>query len=166
MITKTQLLDSIRHETNVIRHLATKVPEGAYDYRPTPGQRSLGELMHYMTRMSLVPTLFAVDGDWTRAEAVEDDMPEFDPARFGEEMDRQLGLIEAEFEKVDEARATTAPAAMPWGTPTTLGAGLMDMVLKTFVAYRMQLFLYVKAAGVSDIGPANCWMGVDRPKRD
>ena len=41
----------------------------------------------------------------------------------------------------------------------------MDMTLKCFVAYRMQFFLYVKACGVSDIGPANCWAGVDMPQQ-
>jgi hypothetical protein len=54
---------------------------------------------------------------------------------------------------------------MPWGAPTTVSAGLMDMGLKTFVAYRMQFFLYIKSCGVSDIGPANCWAGVDLPKQ-
>jgi hypothetical protein len=33
-------------------------------------------------------------------------------------------------------------------------------VLKTLVAYRMQLFLYAKQAGNADIGPADCWAGV------
>ena len=67
---------------------------------------------------------------------------------------------------LDEAAATTAPSQMPWGAPTTVAAGLMDMGLKTFVAYRMQFFLYVKACGVADIGPANCWAGVDMPKQE
>jgi hypothetical protein len=38
------------------------------------------------------------------------------------------------------------------------------MSLKTLVAYRMQLFLYLKSCGVSEIGPANCWAGVDAPR--
>jgi hypothetical protein len=28
----------------------------------------------------------------------------------------------------------------------------------------MQLFLYAKESGNADIGPANCWVGVDGPK--
>ena len=47
-----------------------------------------------------------------------------------------------------------------------VAAGLMDMGLKTFVAYRMQFFLYIKSCGVADIGPANCWAGVDMPNQD
>jgi hypothetical protein len=166
MITKEQLLDSMRHETAVIKHLATKVPEGAYDYRPSAAQRSLGELMEYMTVMAIVPTVYAVDRDWERAEAVEKAMPAFTPESFPDRMDRQMEMIEEELRPVDEAEATTRSSAMPWGTPTPLSAALMDMPLKCYVAYRMQLFLYVKACGVSDIGPANCWAGVDMPKRD
>ena len=163
MITKRQLLDSMRHETEVIKHLATKVPEGSGDYRPTPGQRSLDELMQYMTRMAITPTVYAIDRTWERAEAFEAEVDNFTSERFAEEMDRQISLIEAEFESLDETEATTRESALPWGTPTTLSAGLMDMTLKCFVAYRMQLFLYLKSCGVTEMGPANCWAGVDQP---
>jgi hypothetical protein len=164
MITKKQLLESMRHETEVIKHLATKVPEGSGDYRPTPGQRSLDELMQYMTRMAITPTVYAIDRNWDRAEAFEAEAEEYSPERFAEEMDRQISLIEAEFESLDETEATTRESAMPWGTPTTLSAGLMDMTLKCFVAYRMQFFLYLKSCGVTEMGPANCWVGVDQPQ--
>jgi len=39
-IPKQQPLDCIRHETEILKHLPTKVPEGGHDYRSTPGQRS------------------------------------------------------------------------------------------------------------------------------
>lgn len=165
MITKDQLLASMRHETRVIQHLAAKVPAGQLGYRPTPGQRSTEELLRYMTRMAIVPTMYALDGTWERAEGAEASAAAFPIERFAEEMDAQMASVEAELEGLDETDATTRPAAMPWGTPTTLGAGLMDMALKTLVAYRMQLFLYVKASGVHDIGPANCWAGVDMPRQ-
>ncbi|MHC4932030.1 MAG: hypothetical protein ACYTGV_07570 [Planctomycetota bacterium] len=160
MITKEQLLDSMRHETRVFQHLATKVPEGSYDYRPTPAQRSLLELMQYMTRMAIVPAAYAVRRNWEGAEELEAEAEEVTPGTFSAEMDRQLVMLEELLGGIDEEEAKTRAAAMPWGTPTTLGAGLMDMALKTLVAYRMQLFLYVKACGVAGIGPAECWAGV------
>jgi hypothetical protein len=163
MITKDQLLDSMRHETKVIQHLAAKVPDGKLDYRPSPVQRSTEELLRYMTRMAIVPTIYAIEGKWDRAEEVEKEADAFPLEDFAKEMDKQMAMIEVELAAVDDAEATTKPAAMPWGTPTALSAGLMDMALKCFVAYRMQLFLYVKASGVYDIGPANCWAGVDMP---
>ena len=166
MITKEQLLASMRHETAIIKHLATKVPADSLDYRPSPPQRSMLELMQYMTSMSSVPTIFSVTGNWDHAETMEQTAESVTPENFADAMDRQMAIIEDAVAGVDEAAATTAPSSMPWGAPTTVSAALMDMGLKTFVAYRMQFFLYVKANGVADIGPANCWAGVDLPKQD
>ncbi|MHC5012743.1 MAG: hypothetical protein ACYTG6_17650 [Planctomycetota bacterium] len=164
MITKEQLLASMRHETNVIKHLATKVPPDAYDYRPTPGQRSTLELMRYMTSMAVVPTAYAIRGHWNDAEAWEKEAESVTPDTFAAAMDRQMERIGTLMEEVDEGEAPTRPAKMPWGTETTLGAGLVDMVVKCFAVYRMQFFLYIKASGASEIGSANCWVGVDQPQ--
>jgi hypothetical protein len=161
MITKQQLLDSMRAETRIIQHLATKVPAGGHDYRPTPEQRSTRELMQYMTRMAIVPAIHAVRDGWEHAEELQQDAANVTPENFSEEMDRQISMLEELFNEFEEAEALSRPATMPWGAPTTVGAGLMDMALKCLVAYRMQFFLYIKAAGVKDIGPANCWAGVD-----
>ena len=42
-----------------------------------------------------------------------------------------------------------------------LGRALMDMPFRCLSGYRMQLFLYAKAAGNHDLNTANCWAGVD-----
>jgi hypothetical protein len=164
MITKGQFLSSLRHETEVIKHLAAKIPPDGYGYRPSPAQRTMLELLRYMTRMAIVPAIHAVRGGWEHAEELERSAAEVTPESFDSEMDEQFRMLEELIEnEVDDREAETKPSTMPWGTPTTVGAGLMDMTLKCLVAYRMQLFLYVKAAGVADLGPANCWAGVDRP---
>ena len=163
MITKDHVVASMRHETNVIRHLGTKITPEMLDYRPSPPQRSMLELMQYMTRMALTTTLFTLDGDWERAGVVEKEQGAVTLDTFDDEMVRQMAKIEEALDDLDESAAASAPAKMPWGVPTTVAAGLMDMPLKCLVAYRMQLFLYVKACGVADIGPANCWAGVDMP---
>lgn len=54
-------------------------------------------------------------------------------------------------------------AALPWGEPVKAGAALINMPLKCLVAYRMQLFLYAKLVGLTELGSANCWVGVDMP---
>jgi hypothetical protein len=78
-------------------------------------------------------------------------------------MDAQCRRIEEALEPVSEEDLWNADRAMPWGTPVKMGQGLVDMVVKCLAAYRMQLFLYAKAAGAHQLGPANCWMGVDPP---
>jgi hypothetical protein len=37
--------------------------------------------------------------------------------------------------------------------------------LKSATAYKMQLFLYIKASGNSDIGTSNLWGGMDAPTK-
>jgi hypothetical protein len=163
MITKKQLLDSMWHETNVIKHLAKKIPEDGYGYRPSEGQRSTLELLQYMTRMAAGPATNVLTGSWDHAEQMEAETGTVTPETFPAEMDRQMAILERLLSDVDESEATTKGAKMPWGAPTTVAAALMDMPLKCFVAYRMQLFLYAKASGASGLGPANCWAGVDMP---
>ncbi|MEM8884811.1 MAG: hypothetical protein AAGD14_12130 [Planctomycetota bacterium] len=159
MLTVGQFIDSCAHETKIINHLATKLPPDQLEYRPTEGQRSMIELMRYLPRMVLPVLAYLEDGNWDRAPSFGEGVESITPDTFAAEMDTQLaevrrvaGTLEG---RLDEK------TAMPWGVPCTVGQFLVDAVLKTFVAYRMQYFLYVKASGRPDIGPAQCWMGID-----
>ena len=163
MITKEQLLASLKAETEIIKHLSARVTPEMLDYRPSDVQRSMLELMQYMTRMAIGPAIQTVTGNWDHAEALDAETESVNLENFTEQMDVQQAKFVELFETIDEGEAETAPATMPWGTPTTVGAGMMDMALKCMVAYRMQFFLYIKSNGVFDIGPANCWAGVDMP---
>ena len=163
MLTLDQFLAGCAHETRVIQHLATKIPAGGLDYRPTPGQRSMAELMRYMTRMAVEPMARAVDGDWSRGPAFEEEAEAVELGDFAAEMDVQMDLMRAEAEKLRDRDLTAEPCSMPWGAPCTLGEFLVNAVGRTYTAYRMQFFLYVKAAGAHDLGPAQCWVGVDLP---
>ena len=163
MIIKQQIIDSLRHENAVIKHLGGKVTPEMQDWRPTPGQRSILELLQYMTCMAEVPARFNVTGSWEHGEALELAAESVTIENFPARMDAQMQRLEEILADVDEEEARTKPSAMPWGQPSTVGAGFMDMVLKCLVAYRMQLFLYLKQAGHSELGPANCWVGVDVP---
>ena len=90
MITKDQLLASMRHETKVMQHLATKVPPGTYDWRPTPAQRSTLELMKYLTTCGSIGVSFAVTGTWDMAQKLETEAESVTPETFHAAMDRQM----------------------------------------------------------------------------
>lgn len=49
MYTKENFEKSFKNELRVIKHLATKIPEGKGDYRPSPSQRSTLELLQYLS---------------------------------------------------------------------------------------------------------------------
>jgi hypothetical protein len=162
MLTKEQFLASCAHETRVIRHLATKVPPGGLEYRPTPGQRSTLDLLRYLTSCAIVPARAMVTGSWAEAEAREQASEAVTPETFDAEMARQQEELEALLAPIPDAEFLEREAVLPWGAPTALGDALLTTVVKTLVAYRMQLFLYAKAAGAHQLGPSNCWVGVDR----
>ena len=117
-----------------------------------------------MSTMALVPATYVRDGTWDEAERLEKASAGLDPRDFDAAMARQeeaLLAIIAGFSDEDLLRGRTE---MPWGAPCAKGEGLVNMALKVLVAYRMQLFLYAKQAGNHDLGPADCWVGVSRPK--
>jgi hypothetical protein len=164
MITREQLLDSMRHETRVIKHLATKLPAGRLDWRPTPKQRSTLELMQYLTYCGTIGVKAMIHGNWDHAEALESGGNAVTPETFAAAMDAQMAELEREIRAIPEKDLLDRAATMPWGAPTKLGLSLIDCGIKPLTAYRMQLFLYAKESGNADIGPANCWVGVDAPK--
>lgn len=165
MITKDQLLASMRHETKVMQHLATKVPPGTYDWRPTPAQRSTLELMKYLTTCGSIGVSFAVTGTWDMAQKLETEAESVTPETFHAAMDRQMAVIEELVRSVSDEDLLHKDAEMPWRTKTKVGMGLIDMGIKPMAAYRMQFFLYAKQSGNADLGPSNCWVGVDMPKQ-
>lgn len=80
---------------------------------------------------------------------------------FAAAMDKQQEFIAKTINAFKDKDFAAVDREMPWGAPCKLGQGLINTVLKPLVAYRMQLFLYVKASGRHDLGPAQCWVGVD-----
>jgi hypothetical protein len=76
-------------------------------------------------------------------------------------MDRQKKEIKEFFDSVTERDLETRDATLPIGGTQLLGLAILDLPYKWLPAYKLQLFLYAKATGTSDIGTANAWMGID-----
>ena len=82
MMTKQEFLEYARHEVEVIKHLATKVPDGQYDYRPSPPQRSMPELMKYLTLCAWLPVKGLVNLNWDHVEPLNQEAEEVTPETF------------------------------------------------------------------------------------
>jgi hypothetical protein len=161
VLTKDELIGSLQHEVRILRHLASKIDPSMVDYRPTSKQRSTLDLLRYLSMMG--PTLVEVAQSgtfdaaaWTRGEKAAE------PLTFAEAVtaiadhanvyESQLGgMTEADF------RAEIAP----FGHKTTRGSFIVNNVLSGCAAYRMQLFLYLKACGRDELGTMNLWAGAD-----
>ena len=166
LMARDQFLASCLDEIRIIKHIATKILADQFEYRPTPVQRTMTELLRYLTTCATVPGLNMRDGNWDAAEPVEKASEALDVREgFAAAMDEQARQLKQIVNKFSDADFHALERQMPWGAPCKLGEGLVNTVLKPLVAYRMQLFLYVKASGRHDLGPAQCWVGVDPKPR-
>lgn len=165
MFSKEQFLKTIQHETNVCKHLFGKMPEGGADYRPTPSQRSMLELLRYLTTTVIVPAKAIVTNDWSQVRAGLDIAKDMKPEEFSAAMDRQCEEVAKLLEGVSEDDLTNKDSQTPMG-PFKMGEALVNFPMKFIACYRMQLFLYLKATGVSNISTYNCWGGIDAPQTD
>ncbi len=163
MFTKEQFIKTLRHETHICKHLFGKMPEGGLDYRPTPEQRSMLELLQYLTAAVIVPTKAIVSSDWSQVRATIETYKKLTAEDFCAAMDRQCEEVEKILEGISEKEMLERDAQTPMG-PFKLGEALVIFPLKFIACYRMQLFLYLKSAGVSSIGTYNCWGGIDAPQ--
>lgn len=163
VLTKSELIASLRHEVHILLHLASKIDRANLDYRPTPKQRSILELLRYLSLMG--PSLIQVAKAGT-----------FDPAAFtaaiaeadGRDFDQTLAVIATHKEAYASLLADVSDSDFReeveiFGNKTTRGAFIVNLVLCGCAAYRTQLFLYLKACGREELSTMNLWAGVDAP---
>jgi hypothetical protein len=163
---KQQILDVMHHECAVINHLLTKVPEGGevLEYRPAAEQRTLLELQRYLTYCAIMPATAAVTGNWDHAKAMHDTGDALAAVEIAGAMDRQATALAELLAPLTDDDLRDRDTTLPWGAEVKLGRALLVMGVETLAAYRMQLFLYIKAAGNTAIDSADCWVGITREK--
>jgi hypothetical protein len=167
VLTKDELLASLKSEVRILLHLAGKVDPSKLDYRPTPTQRSTLELLQYMAIMG--PTQLAVieGGVFNRASLSAAWRPAEEAAK---EMDYDQALSAIQKQSAEYKRilgswtdADFRAEVDMFGTKTTRGSLLVSMVLGGFAAYRTQLFCYLKSCGRDELNTMNLWAGMDGP---
>ena len=167
VLTKEELIASLQQEVRILVHLAGKVDKSKLDYRPTHKQRSTLELLQYMAIMG--PTQVAVikagtfnraalSSVWGPAEAAAKAM-NFDQAvsAIQKQSDEYTRLFSA-WTEADFRREIDV-----FGTKSTRGSLLVNLVLGGHAAYRTQLFCYLKSCGREELNTMNLWAGVDGP---
>ena len=163
VLTKSELIGSLQHEVHILLHLAGKIDRAKLDYRPTPKQRSILELLRYLTVMGPVMVEAAKGGAFDRAAwgaAVQ--------AAEARDFDQTLAAIAAQRDIYASGIGAMSDADFRveiemFGRRTTRGAFLVNTVLCGYAAYRTQLFVYLKACGREELNTMNLWGGVDAP---
>src|SRR5262245_28848570 len=62
VLTKNELINSLRDEVRILLHLASKADPAKLDYRPTPKQRSTIELLRYLTMVGPIHLRAVLNG--------------------------------------------------------------------------------------------------------
>ena len=160
MFTTEQFINAVKHEVAVIKHLYTKVPKDKLGYRPTPGQRSLQELLDFLPcNLALMKHL--INGDWATVQQTMQEVQAAAAKDFNATLDRELAGFVKIVNAIPAADYQNKVVALPTGATTKLGDALLGFPFKFLAGYKMQLFLYLKACGLTELNTLNCWFGID-----
>lgn len=166
MFSKKYIIATIAQEQEVIKHLAGKISSAEQlDYRPSENQRSLGELLAYITLMSS-NFVQIIKEQKMRPEIFNQNQKEILPNilnDFATLMDEQNTIVAEFLESLDETDLDTSFDAFGMGHPLSVRDYCM-FILRQYPAYKMQLFQYLKSGlGMHELGTLNVWMGQDIP---
>ncbi len=163
VLAKDELVGLLAHEVNVLRHLITKIDDGAVNYRPTEKQRSSIELVRYLVVQgpALLGAIKAGKFDGAAWGALAKDAETMDLAALDAKLAEQAAWYADEIGAMSDE--DFRGVIQLFGPPATRGAHLVSMILGNYAAYRTQLFCYLKLCGKTELTTSNLWRGMDAP---
>ncbi len=159
MIKKEEYISAVLNEFSIIRHLAAKLRAEDLAYRPSETQRSILETLQYISYIVSLTIESVVSGDMTLFEKADLASKDVNLSNFDNAMAAQGDKVKTLVESMSDAQLSEVVDM--WIKQSRALHCLM--ALKFAVAYKMQLFLFMKAAGHKDIGTINVWAGMDAP---
>lgn len=161
VLNKQELIDCLQKEVHILVHLCGKVKPEMLVYRPTPKQRSVLELVRYLTVMGPVLVRSIQKGDflgedWGAAEAKADAM-DFDAAVKSLASQSSFYADAVNGMSDDDLRGEIEL----FGQKASRGLMLINVIVCGHAAYRTQLFCYLKSCGLEELNTMNLWAGVD-----
>jgi len=165
MLTTDELKDAFSEEIRIVRHLATKIDPAKTDWRPTEGQRSTQELLRYLALVGIGPLKAMLVADWNVIGEMDKKLEGMGLAGFDAAMESQETQLHAELDALGDSGLAEREGKLPWGNTLPMGQAIFATSLRFLCAYRMQLFLYAKQSGATDLGTHNAWMGMDAPEK-
>lgn len=144
-------------ESRICINLFGKMPAGGLDYRPSPGQRSTLELLRYLSFGPYNGLTKVIAGDWSKGRPTAEVTAGMPASDFPARMAWQAGAAARAVRSVPASVWVTEEIVFPWGETFKKGEALIANPLRWLIGYRMQLFLYLKAAGARELNTADCW---------
>ncbi len=159
---KTDFTNSVEMEFNILKHLAEKIPADTVGYKPTEKQRTTLELLQYLSTVfgAYVQVVYKNDTALFRDLTVDSATTTIE--NFGQKMDAQLAIFKTALDQYTDADFAEVVNIYGSGDKTK-AVYLVEWATKWLAAYKMQLFLYIKASGNTSISTMNLWAGMDMP---
>lgn len=169
VLTKEELRSMLQNEVRILLHLIYKVIPENLDFRPTPQQRSTLELLQYLTIMGPIHMDLAKSGVF-EMEAWGKQFTARAAAAAELDLEQVRSAIEGLAGYYEEILASCTDADFRevltlFGAKSSRGAWMVSLVLNHHVAYRMQVFQYLKASGREELNTMNLWVGMDSPMK-
>lgn len=163
MINKETFIKKLENEVRILKHLASKATTAELlDFRFSNEQRTTRQWFAYLATIGSAATKDIINDDASGFETFMDRYETFDFSTFEQTLD-------ADIANVIEILNTTSDEKLleektMFGRFTETRAGHMLGVYNWYIAYKTQIFLQLKAAGLTDLQTSNLWGGVDTPK--
>lgn len=144
-------------ESTICIQLFHKIPPNALEYRPTLGQRSTIELLRYLSYGPYNVTRRILAGDWNIGKPANEATKDMPASDFPRNMQWQMDEVARMVRAANPIALEKEEIAFPWGEIMKKGDALVNQPLRFMTGYRMQLFLYLKSAGLKDLGTKDLW---------
>lgn len=162
MFSKKDIIASIATEHALIKHLHSKLTTEHLDYRPSEHQRTVKELLQYISRMTITMGTMLQSKAYVPEKAKElrlkseaqDMITDFDTA-----MDAQLTFVTDFVNKATDEDMATEVDLFGTGMKMPIMMYFLNILFKNYAAYRMQLFHYMKdGLDMNHLNTSNLWM--------
>lgn len=156
---KEHLLLNMSRELMLLKQLGNFIKEEDLQFRPNEKVRSTYELMQYLSTIGSYMMRWLVKNDID--EDVRAQIREYRSTltiqNFNERIDRQWEEIQAYMALVSEEDLMLKQANLPTKETMALGAAIIHAPIKWLAAYRMELFVYLKMNGHTELSTREAW---------
>ena len=162
MYTKRVLMEGITREFEILKHLGSKVTKKNADFRFSEPQRSIEELEHYIVSSLPAQIKLMAEGMRNLDSYMENikRVEKYTWKRFNIELNKSLRLIKKEIRSV-KGKARKEEVEL-FGRKGSRASFMIDYIFAFLGAYKMQLFLQLKASGLTELTTSNVWGGRDQ----
>jgi hypothetical protein len=157
---KQHLLKNIEREIILLKEIAPFIQEKDLEYRPVDKVRTTYELMQYLSTIGEVIFRWMIKNDITPEvrKEIADYRSSLTIGNFSERMELQWTNIQKYMNELTDEDLFTKEAELPWKEKMVLGQAIINCPIKWLAVYRMELFLYLKINGHSELGTKEAWI--------